>query len=169
MVVVSSSALANSNVNFCLAFSPDGSTLAILTTSFEIHLWDVSTKRERKVLTNSELSFSSVFLSDNKTLLTADRSHVTIWNVEDSQSVRRFAIDPINEFTTGFAVSPDEKLSPPLGAIRRSSCGISTPGLWLRPCEGKVGTRTNSPSRETADTSRLPEMEVPSFGMSRDS
>ncbi len=94
----------------CLAFSPDGATLAVGQQGGEITLWDVTTGRHRSsLLGHAEFVASLVYAPDGAMLASTGRDRTTrIWELATSR--QRFAISgPVAPFVA-LAFSPDGRL-----------------------------------------------------------
>ena len=102
--------VVGSEAQLGLAFSSDSSFLIIPTTNNTIHVWDIINRRTRRILTNSEPAFSARFLKDSQTVILAGFKQISLWNVEAVQPFSQWPVDPMNMLTSGFAVSPDERL-----------------------------------------------------------
>jgi COMPASS component SWD3 len=96
-----------------VAFSPDGSTLAVAWFNQPIALWDVASWQEARALDNQagNLAMSIEFSPDGTLLAVGGHLNgtVTLWDVENGQIVRTFAHDTRSNFH-GVAFSPDGQL-----------------------------------------------------------
>jgi WD40 repeat protein len=96
-----------------MAFSPDGRTLAVITSPTTLTLWDVADRAHPAPLGGlSGASFGSAlaFSPDGRTLATAgeDDSTVTLWNVADrSAPVRLATLVGHSASVSSLAFSPD--------------------------------------------------------------
>ena len=94
----------------CLAFAPDGATLAVGQQDGKITLWDAATGRKRSpLLGHKEFVASLVFAPDGTTLASSGGERTTrIWDLPTSRE--RFAIaSPTSTFDV-LAFSPDGRL-----------------------------------------------------------
>ncbi len=127
--------VASSHAQLGLAFARDSSLLAVPTTNGMVHLWEMSAGRTRQILTNSEPIFCARFLDDNQTILLAETKYITIWKLGAEQPIRRFPVDPMNQFNSGFDVSPDGRQVATAGrgqAIRLWNLDDGSPTATLR-------------------------------------
>jgi WD40 repeat protein len=74
-----------------LAFSPDGKTLATATDDKRIHLWDVSSGKEKSILRSDKAVFQLRFLPDGKTLIAASDAGIDLWDVMAEKRQTTFA------------------------------------------------------------------------------
>lgn len=75
-----------------VALSPDGATVAFVTTDGKLHLWDVATQRELVQFLSDDSTISSLaFSPDGKTLASAhsDRK-ARLWDLRDRNVIRTF-------------------------------------------------------------------------------
>ncbi len=95
---------------FTMAFSPDGSTLAVAGESGAIHLYDIESGRKLATLKGHENSVESLdFSPDGKHLASAswDKT-VRVWEVPSGREERRFAHSTHERLAVRF--SPDGKM-----------------------------------------------------------
>lgn len=93
----------------CVAFSPDGLTLAYGTEGGSVELWDVEKHQQlgQPLLGHGVAVWSVAFSSDGKTLASGDDDGtVILWDVRSPQQHRKL-IDPRNSPRTSVAFSPD--------------------------------------------------------------
>jgi WD40 repeat protein len=94
----------------CIAFGPGGSLLAVGNADKGVHLWDLKTEQETKVLTGlpktaAKLSFSA----DGRTLaaLAADAPSILVWDLANNRTRCKFSHSPGKVMS--MALSPDGK------------------------------------------------------------
>ena len=101
-----------------LAFSPDGRTLAVAGGAGHVELWDVTTRRVVRRLTDpaavpGQAALGAVAFSPDGTVVTAggvDTNHVTLWNVATGRVVGRPITPHAHESgVQSVAFSPDSK------------------------------------------------------------
>jgi WD40 repeat protein len=117
----------------CVAFSPDGKTLAANSDYQTIQLWDVATRKklhEMKVATT--YSWCVKFSPDGKTLASSGGGNtVKFWDVAGGKEIRTLKLGADYDFACSVAFSPDGKTLASGGA--RFSQFVSQPGpvdLW---------------------------------------
>jgi WD40 repeat protein len=90
----------------CLAYSPDGNTLASGSYDKTAILWDLQQRRPRATLAKHDDSvFALAFSPDGRTLATAAGKVVRLWNVRDGKL--RSTIDWPSTQILALAFSPD--------------------------------------------------------------
>jgi WD40 repeat protein/serine/threonine protein kinase/tetratricopeptide (TPR) repeat protein len=94
---------------WCIAFSPDGQTLASASWDGDVNIWDVATGKHRCTLRGHSTFVQSVaFSPDGKTLASGGfDGTVKLWDVA---TWRERAILPKQEMVPGLAFSPDGKI-----------------------------------------------------------
>ncbi|MYG05438.1 hypothetical protein F4167_02200 [Candidatus Poribacteria bacterium] len=67
----------------CVAFSPDGKTIANDSFRGNIYLWDVQTKRHKKTISGSTAWTNDLaFSPDGKTLASGSREGIHLWDLD---------------------------------------------------------------------------------------
>jgi len=96
--------VGHSNVVSCVAYSPDGTTLASGSQDASVKLWDVATRRLVATLPAHAGHVTWLaFSNDGRTLATADEDGLKLWNSKTHQHVftlkermvARFAFSPV--------------------------------------------------------------------------
>ena len=70
-----------------ISFSPDGTTLLSTEDFDDIVLWDVATRKQKKVLTNQDAA-TAVFSPDGTTLVSANFKTIHLWDARTGESKR---------------------------------------------------------------------------------
>ncbi len=68
-----------------LAFSPDGNTLACAGREYKIILWNINTDEQSTIYTDGSSIADMSFSSDGKSILTAGRNGLLMYNLEDKK------------------------------------------------------------------------------------
>jgi len=100
-------------------FSPDGQTLAIAGVQGRVELWDVSTRKERRELTDpaaarsDEPALAVVRYSPNGRIIATggqESNHVTLWNTASGRVIGRpITTNPPGSGAQSISFSPDSK------------------------------------------------------------
>jgi|GEM_PF-1000369 len=90
-----------------MAFSPDGSLLALGDDDGTVSLWDVKAKEEKHEIQQGEQGVKSlVFAPNGKFLVTSDfQGQIKLWDVESGKNLRSIPISGVRHV----AISPDSK------------------------------------------------------------
>jgi WD40 repeat protein len=129
-----------------VAFSPNGSTLAVASTTGEIYLWYMPTRTISAVLTDpqSEGVQSVAFSRSGQTLASADyNGSIYLWNL-DTQAVSATLADPGKNGVNCVAFSPDGK------AVAAADNDGST-YLWNLATERVIATLTDRGEKPSVD------------------
>ncbi len=107
----------------CVAFSPDGQTLASADQGNTINLWDVGTgERKRTLKPRSSMAKSVTFSPDGQTLASADGGNtINLWDVNTEEL--RSSLKVYSERVYSIAFSPD-------GQTLASGSSEKTIKLW---------------------------------------
>src|SRR5262249_20614488 len=125
----------SSLVSSFVAFSPDGSTLAIGSWDGAVKLWNTERKALRRVLdTQSPRVTAVAFSNDGRMLAVGGTSLVTVWDTADYQRVGRLAATGT---VRSISFSPDSRFV----GVGISTCAVLwsfAPGqqprsLWTHP------------------------------------
>jgi dipeptidyl aminopeptidase/acylaminoacyl peptidase len=95
---------------YCVAFSPDGKTVAAGSWEYAVRLWDMSSGKEVRRLKSWDLPITSIaFTPDGKLLAVAGWDGIVrLWELLTGQEIHRFT-GHIGEITS-IAISPDGRL-----------------------------------------------------------
>jgi WD40 repeat protein len=75
----------------CMAFSPDGSTVALGGNSTQVELWEVAAGKRRATLPDHPDSvYSLAFSPDGKTLAVGSKQNVVLWDVVSGEKGHTF-------------------------------------------------------------------------------
>jgi DNA-binding beta-propeller fold protein YncE len=101
----------NSDVsgNCTMGISPDGKTLAVLSSSTQVEVWDLVTRKQLATLEDSALGGYCIALSpDGKTLAWASNTGtIGLWDVATRKKVAGLTFSPVNASMFCMAFSPD--------------------------------------------------------------
>ena len=127
----------------CLAFSPDGRTLALGSADGSIRLWDGLTGDERAVLReHRDMVRSVAFSPDGRFLVSSGQDRlILLWDASRGVSIRPLGFPGINPVQI-VAFSPDGK-SVAVGEIGDNPQDV----LLLNPETGEIRTRLTGHSR----------------------
>src|SRR5581483_356731 len=89
----------------CLAFTPDGKTLAAVVSN-KITLWDLATSKSNLTLPGG--AHRITFSTDGKTLLASSQRSATLWDVATGVKEAHFPAQTWSYFTD-IALAPDGK------------------------------------------------------------
>jgi WD40 repeat protein len=108
---------------YCVAFSPDGKTVAAGTNRREVQLWDVVTGKETATLPGHEGAVRSVaFRPDGKALVSGDSSGALwLWDLTSNSRIAR--LNAANDSIRSVNISPD-------GKTVAASRGKGIIGVW---------------------------------------
>ena len=119
----------------CVAFSPDGTTLAVGAWRPHVKLYDVQTKKERATLRHTCMISNVVFSADGKTLAMSgaigkpgEAPEVVLWDVATGERLRtlrpnRKNVSLVGQSFTAQAFSPE-------GKLWATGCADNTIKLW---------------------------------------
>lgn len=122
----------------CIAFSPDGRTIATGGGDGTVRLLEVETGKEiRRFVGHSGFVTSAIFSPDGRTIALMVGSYVRLWDVETAKEIRLFEGDSGPVFSVTF--SPD-------GCTLATAAADNTVHLWdvetakeIRRLEGHSG------------------------------
>ncbi|HJT78399.1 MAG TPA: WD40 repeat domain-containing protein, partial [Gemmataceae bacterium] len=119
-----------------LAFSPDGNTLAVGSTQFDLYLWDLRTGKQRyRIDTRNRWVWSLAFSPDGRTLaMGGEKGVIYLWEVATGQV--RFRL-------LGHAASVESLAFSPDGRLLASSGWDGMPLVW-----DVTGQSTGAPGRK---------------------